>query len=624
MGAFDTYMTDVLVIGAGLAGERLAVEAAMAGHKVMILSLVPPRRSHSTAAQGGCQASLGNACMGYGDNCDTHFLDTVKGSDWGCDQDRARLFVETMPRMIRQMAAWGVPWSRVVPGKKTLPDGAAIEEKTEYEGLINARNFGGTAKWRTCYVADGTGHCMQYVVDSMVCKHGIPVHDRTEAISLIHDGHRCLGAVALNMRDGSLSAYVAKATVIATGGYGRLYGASTNAIINEGSGMSIALDTGVVPLGNMEAVQFHPTGMPPVSILITEGARGDGGYLLDKNLHRFMPDYEPAKKELASRDVVSRRMVQHMRKGFGVSSPYGEHLWLDVRHLGEKHIKTNLREIRNIAMNFRGIDPVHELIPVRPTQHYSMGGVRTNIDGQAYHMDGLFAVGEASCWDMHGFNRLGGNSLAETICVGHLIGRKVAEYCAALSLDIKEATVREAVAAQQDRMRTLRSSSGNTKGENVYQIRKEMEETLLGKVGIFRTGPVLEEAVEKLKELHQRARKITLRSHGLGANPEMFLSLRMPGQTRLALCIAYGALQRQESRGSHFREDFPKRDDANWLKRTLAVWKPGAELPELTYEDPVILDCPPGDRGYGEASCQPLTPEMQAPKDSQPKNGEYD
>ncbi len=588
------------MVGAGLSGERAAIECASRGLDVIILSLVPPRRSHSTAAQGGCQASLGNCAMGEGDNTDIHFADTVKGSDWGCDQEVARLFVETVPKAIRQMALWGVPWSRVVAGKKVLPDGREIEDKKEKEGLITARDFGGTAKWRTCYTADGTGHTMQYAVDSVVIKLGITVHDRTEAISIIHDGETCLGVVARCLRTGELRIYLAKSTIIATGGYGRLYGASTNAIINEGNGMYIALDTGIVPLGNMEAVQFHPTGMVPVWILITEGARGDGGYLLDKNHHRFMPDYEPAKKELASRDVVSRRMIQHIRKGLGVDSPYGPHLWLDIRHLGAKHINTNLREIKNICQNFNGIDPVKDLIPVRPTQHYSMGGVRTNIDGAAYGLKGLFSVGEAACWDLHGFNRLGGNSLAETIVSGWVVGEKVAEYTLGASLDYSYSLVQGFARKQQELIDNL--VSGRLGSENVYAIRREMEQTLMDYVGIFRNGPDLQKAVSKLQELHGRAQKIGLRSGGKWANPELTAALRMPGMIRLALCISYGALTRTESRGSHAREDYPKRDDVNWLKRTLAYWKEGADLPELRYEPVKITELPPGDRGYGESS----------------------
>jgi fumarate reductase flavoprotein subunit len=593
----EAHISDVLVIGAGLAGERVAIEAASRGHTVTILSLVPPRRSHSTAAQGGMQASLGNVAMGYGDNPDIHFEDTVKGSDWGCDQEVARLFVELAPVAVRQMAQWGVPWSRVVPGKRTLPDGVEVEELPEKAGLIAQRQFGGTAKWRTCFASDGTGHVLQYAMDSVVVKLGITVHDRCEAIALIQDGQECYGAVVLSLRTGELRPYLAKATVIATGGYGRMYGVSTNAVINEGTGMAIALDTGVVPLGNMEAVQFHPTGIVPAGILVTEGCRGDGGYLLDKNLHRFMPDYEPVKKEVASRDVVSRWMVHHMRKGFGVESPYGPHLWLDLRHLGEAHICTNLREVYTICANFLGINCVQELIPVRPTQHYSMGGVRTNIHGEAVGLKRLYAAGEAACWDLHGFNRLGGNSLAETIVAGMVVGGKVAEFAQEAPLIFPFSLVEEAVAAQAARIEALRRRASGT--ENVFELRKKMEETLLEHVGIFRTGEGLEQAVATLKELYQRSQDIRLRSSGLGPNPELFAALRLPGMLRLALCIAQGALLRTESRGSHYREDYPQRDDVNWLKRTLATWPPGADMPAIDYEPVKITELPPGDRGYG-------------------------
>ena len=603
MSNYQTHITDMLIVGAGLAGERIAVEAASQGLNVIILSLVPPRRSHSTAAQGGMQASLGNCAMGEGDSTDVHFADTVKGSDWGCEQDVARAFVENAPLAVREMAVWGVPWSRVVAGKRTLPDGRELEEKKEKEGLITARDFGGTAKWRTCYTADGTGHTLQYTMDSMVVQMGITVHDRTEAISLIHDGDKCIGVVARCLRTGDLRVYIAKSTVMCTGGYGRLYSASTNAVINEGNGMFVALNTGVVPLGNMEAVQFHPTGMVPVWILITEGARGDGGYLLDKNLYRFMPDYEPKKKELASRDVVSRRMTQHIRKGLGVDSPYGPHLWLDIRHLGANHINTNLREIANIAKNFAGVDPVKDLIPVRPTQHYSMGGVRTNKDGHAYGLKGLFACGEAACWDLHGFNRLGGNSLAETITAGRIVGKKVTEYTLGATLSYSYEQVDNAVKEQENRIKSL--VNGWNGKEDVYNLRNEMEKSLMDYVGIFRNGPDLQKAVDNLREVYHRSLNIGLKSGGEGPSPELAQALRLPGMIRLALCISYGALTRTESRGSHAREDYPKRDDANWLKRTLAYWPEGADLPELKYEPVTITELPPGDRGYGESSAQP-------------------
>ena len=397
------FTTDVLVIGAGLAGERAAIAAAAEGNEVTILSLVPPRRSHSCAAQGGMQASLGNCNKGAGDSKELHWLDTVKGSDWGADQEAARIFADNAPLAMREMAHFGVPWSRVkggpadyfIKGKKVT-----LEEPHENEGLIMHRDFGGVSRWRTCYTADGTGHTVLYTMDNMVVQLGITVHDRMEAISLIHDGAHCRGAVVRCLRTGQLRAYIAKATLIATGGFGRIYRYSTNAIINEGTGQAIALDTGVVPLGNMEAVQFHPTGIVPTDILVTEGCRGDGAFLLDKDEYRFMPDYEPAKQELASRDVVSRRMTEHIRKGKGIESPDGVHLWLDVRHLGEDHLRTKLREVFDICMYFLGVNPITQLIPVRPTQHYSMGGIRTNKDGHAYSLEGLWSLGEAACWDM--------------------------------------------------------------------------------------------------------------------------------------------------------------------------------------------------------------------------------
>ncbi len=593
-----TVQTDLLVVGAGLAGERVAVTAAAAGFDVIILSLVPPRRSHSCAAQGGMQAALGNCAMGRGDSPDVHFADTVKGSDWGCEQDVARLFVDTAPVAVREMAAWGVPWNRVVAGKRTLPGGLEVEDLPEKEGLITARDFGGTQKWRTTYTSDGTGHSLLYTMDNITVRLGVTVHDRREAISLIHDGGRCYGAVVRSLVDGALEAYLARATVIATGGYGQIYGTSTNAVICEGTGMSLAQDTGVVPLGNMEAVQFHPTGIVPSNILVTEGCRGDGGYLLDRNESRFMPEYEPVKKELASRDVVSRRMTQHIRKGLGVESPFGPHLWLDIRHLGERHISTNLREVKDICENFLGIDPVKELIPVRPTQHYSMGGVRTDIDGASRGLRGLFAAGEAACWDLHGFNRLGGNSLAETIVAGRIVGEKVAAYLDGAEAAFPSALVRDEVRRQHDRVGHLVSREG---GENVYHLRREMEETLMAKVTIFRNGQDLQEAVERLRELLHRSRDLGLRAgrNGTGS-PELTACLRLPGMLRLALSIAYGALQRTESRGSHHREDFPGRDDGRWLVRTLAYWPAGEDLPRLEYEPVTITELPPGDRGYGE------------------------
>ncbi len=594
--------TDSLVIGGGLAGLRVAIAAMQRGYDTIVLSLMPAKRSHSAAAQGGMQASLGASIKGEGDNEDVHFEDTVKGSDWGCDQDVARMFVNTAPKAIRQLCAWGVPWSRVAKGdRQVVINGkkVTITEKNEAHGLITSRDFGGTKKWRTCYTSDGTGHTMLYAMDNKAIELGIQVHERKEAIALIHDDGVCHGAVVRDLITGELSAYVAKATTIATGGYGRLYSVTTNAVISEGIGNAIALETGVASLGNMEAVQFHPTAIVPVGILTTEGCRGDGGLLLDKEGYRFMPDYEPGKKELASRDVVSRRMTEHMRKGKGVSSRYGDHLWLDITLLGRKHIEKNLREVKEICEYFLGIDPVKEYIPVRPTQHYSMGGVRTNHTGESPTLKGLFSAGEAACWDMHGFNRLGGNSVAETVVAGMIVGEYVADYCEKNTLNIDTGLIERFVKREESKIFDLLDRSN---GENSFELKAAMQQIMMDKVGIFRNGDDLAQAVEELKVLNQRARNIALRNKITSANPELVEAIRVPKMIKLAQCVAYGALLRTESRGAHAREDYPERNDKEWLKRTLTYWKDEeSDLPEVEYEDLDIMkmEMPPGSRGYG-------------------------
>jgi fumarate reductase flavoprotein subunit len=596
--------TDVLVIGGGLAGLRVAIGAKRRGHDAIILSLVPPKRSHSAAAQGGMQASLGNVIKGQGDNEDIHFEDTVRGSDWGADQRVVRMFVNTAPKAVRELAAWGVPWSRVARGdRQVIINGqkVTLTERDEAHGLVAQRDFGGTKKWRTCYVSDGTGHAMLFAVSDRAIAESIAVHERMEAISLIHEGSRCYGAVVRNLITGELSAYVAKATTIASGGAGRLYRVTTNAVISEGIGTTIALETGIATLGNMEAVQFHPTAIFPAGILVTEGCRGDGGLLKDVDGHRFMPDYEPEKKELASRDVVSRRMETHIRKGKGAQSRFGEHLWLDITQLGRAHIEKNLREVKEICEAFLGIDPVEQMIAVRPAQHYTMGGVRTDHTGQSPTLKGLFAAGEAACWDMHGFNRLGGNSVAETVVAGMIVGDFVADFCDRSDNDVRIPTgaVREAVAAERGKLDRLVSGGGT---EDASALRVAMQEIMTAKVGIFRTGAELDAARSELQALLERSRHIGLRYKGAGANPELVTAYRVQKMLKLALCIAHGAAQRTESRGAHFREDFPRRDDSRWLKRTLATWKEEADtLPTLAYEalDVKAMELPPGWRGYG-------------------------
>jgi succinate dehydrogenase flavoprotein subunit len=616
--------TDVLIVGGGLAGLRVATGVKERGYDVVVLTLVPPKRSHSSAAQGGMQASLANSHMGEGDNEDVHFSDTIKGSDWGADQMVARMFTHCAPKAIRELAHWGVPWTRVKRGDRTAiinAEKVTITEKDDAHGLITARDFGGTKKWRTCYTSDGTGHSMLYAMDNKAHEDKVEIHERLEAISLIHENGRCYGAVARNLMNGELVAYVSKATTIATGGYGRIYSVSTNAIICQGIGQAIALETGVATLGNMEAIQFHPTAIVPVGILTTEGCRGDGGILLDKDGYRFMPDYEPEKKELASRDVVSRRMTEHMRKGKGVKSRYGDHLWLDITILGREHIEKNLREVKEICENFLGIDPAVDWIPVRPTQHYSMGGIRTKYTGESQTLKGLYSAGEAACWDMHGFNRLGGNSVSETVVAGMLVAEYISDYLEGpeAHLNIHTATVEKFMKKEQAKLDALLAKEN---GEDAYELRRAMEKIMMDDVGIFRNGEDLQKAVDELKELHKRAKNIEVfRSKSRAANPALVNAYRTQKMIKVALTVALGALLRTESRGAHSREDYPERDDANWLKRSITSW-PNEEddMPSMSYEEISIgeMEMPPGFRGYGKdlTSHHPDTPMRQSTVDA--------
>ena len=594
--------TDVLVIGGGLAGLRMAVAAKRRGHDSIVLSLVPPKRSHSKAAQGGMQASLGNVIKGVGDNEDVHFGDTVRGSDWGADQEVVRMFVNTSPKAVRELAAWGVPWSRITPGDRQViinGEKVTITERKEAAGLVAQRDFGGTKKWRTCYVSDCTGHSMLNAVSDRIIAEQVPVIERVEALSLIHDGKRCYGAIVRCLITGELMAYVSKATAIATGGAGRIYRVTTNAVICEGTGYDLALETGVASLGNMEAIQFHPTGIFPAGILVTEGCRGDGGLLRDVDGHRFMPDVEPEKKELASRDVVSRRMEERIAQGKGVKSRFGEHIWLDITLLGEHHIKHKLREVYEICHYFLGVDPTKEWVPVRLAQHYTMGGVRTKPTGESPTLKGLFAAGEAACWDMHGFNRLGGNSVAETVVAGMIVGEFIADFCdkAENGIDIPTSLIYGALAKEEARLKSFMNNGGS---ENAYELRTRMQEIMTTKIGIFRKGADMESAVAELEELYKRSFKVSVKDV-VGPNPELIYAYRTQKMLRVALSVAYGALNRKESRGAHYREDFPVRNDIEWLNRTIATWKEGDTLPTLNYEklDISKMELPPGFRGYG-------------------------
>ncbi len=536
------------------------------------------------------------------------------------------MFAQTAPKAVRELASWGVPWTRVTKGPRTVVINAqktVIEEREEAHGLINARDFGGTKKWRTCYIADATGHCMLYGVANEAIKHQVKIIDRMEAVRVIHDGKKCLGVIARDLTNGQLIAYIARGTMIATGGYGRIYKQTTNAVICEGTGAAIALETGLCRLSNMEAVQFHPTPIVPSGILLTEGCRGDGGILRDVDGYRFMPDYEPEKKELASRDVVSRRMMEHIRKGKGVKSPYGDHLWLDISILGRAHVEKNLRDVQDICKTFNGIDPADEgpkgWAPVLPMQHYSMGGIRTKPTGESQWLDGLFACGEAACWDMHGFNRLGGNSCAETVVAGMIIGDYFADYCKNNGEVIDTNIVKDFLTKEYQYLKSLVDKEGKY---SVFEIKNRMKEIMWDKVAIFRTGEGLKEAVDELEKLYKESQNVKVHCKELDcANPELEEAYRVPRMLKVALCVAYGALLRTESRGAHYREDYPKRDDLNWMKRTLTYWVEGESLPRVEYDelDIMKMEMPPAFRGYGAKGNiieNPLSEKRQAEVDA--------
>jgi fumarate reductase flavoprotein subunit len=460
---------------------------------------------------------------------------------------------------------------------------------------------------------------MLNAVSDRIIAEKVPVVERIEALSLIHDGKRCYGAVCRDLCTGELLAYVSKATAIATGGAGKIFRVTTNAQICEGTGHALALETGVATCGNMEAVQFHPTGIFPAGILVTEGCRGDGGLLRDVDGYRFMPDVEPEKKELASRDVVSRRMEERIAQGKGVKGRFGEHIWLDITLLGEHHIKHNLREVYEICHYFLGVDPTKEWIPVRPAQHYTMGGVRTNHTGESRQLKGLFAAGEAACWDMHGFNRLGGNSVAETVVAGMIVGEFIADFCdkAENGIDIPTSIVYDAVAKVQSELDGFLTNSGT---EDMTVIRTRMQDIMTSKIGIFRRGADMESAVAELEDLYKKTFKVSCKDQA-GANAELTYAYRTRKMLKVALSIACGAAARTESRGAHFREDCPVRDDSKWLNRTLATWKNDNDtLPTLTYEDLDIskMELPPGWRGYGAKNYidNPATAARQAEVDA--------
>ncbi len=552
---------DIVVIGAGLAGMRAAIEAARAGLNVALVSKVHPVRSHSVAAQGGI-----NAALKEDDSWEAHAFDTVKGSDYLADQDAVEILCKEAPENILELERMGAVFSR------------------DERGRIAQRPFGALSYPRTCYAADRTGHTLVHVLYEQILRAGIWIYEEWMVVSLVVEDGICRGVICLNLATGRLHRLHSKAVILATGGYGRVFKHTTNALINTGDGMALALQAGA-RLMDMEFVQFHPTTLRRTGILITEGARGEGGYLLNREGERFMKRYAPEMMELASRDVVSRAEQTEIDEGRGVDGC----VLLDIRHLGEKKINERLSQIRQLAIDFEGIDPVHDPIPVRPGAHYSMGGIEVDVWGET-GIEGLYAAGECACVSVHGANRLGGNSLLETIVFGRRAGRRAAEYASSTELKpfpdvfLKEAAHEIALILNRD------------DGERASTIRHELSSTMNGCVGVFREEKGLKEALDRVRELRERYRKVCIDDKGDVFNTDLQNALELKNILLLAEAICLGALERRESRGAHYRKDYPKRDDENWLKHSLFCLKDG-EI-RIDYKDVTITRFPPKERRY--------------------------
>lgn len=562
---------DVLIIGGGLAGLRAAVAAHATGANVAVLSKVYPIRSHSGAAQGGVNAALGNHPEGHDDTWERHAFDTIKGADYLADQPRAEILAREAPERVLEMEHWGTYFSR-------FPD-----------GRIAQRPFGGAGFPRTCYAADRTGHQMLHTLYQQCLKRHILLYDEWLLTRLAVQEGRVLGAVALHIPSGDLCAFAAEAVVVAGGGHGRIYAKSTNSYINVGSATAAVFRAGV-PLEDMEFVQFHPTTLHGTNILITEGVRGEGGTLLNTQGERFMERYAPDAMELAPRDIVARAIQTELGEGRGFEDGYVQ---LDVRHLGEDIIMRRLPGIRQIAIDFAGVDPIETPIPVQPGQHYSMGGLACDENGETA-VEGLFVVGECSCISVHGANRLGGNSLLETLVFGRRAGKRAGEVVLRGAGGGCQAALGDALEEQQAAIEALRRREA---GERQHLIRRQMQATMSRHVGVFRTEAGLREAVDELAELRTRYRTAVLDHRRGPFNYDLVDTLELEGMLELAEVTALAALRRSESRGAHWRTDCPGRDDERWLRHSLASYTPG-EAPVLTYQDVMITDYPPQERAY--------------------------
>jgi len=559
---------DVVVVGAGLAGMRAAIAAHEAGVDVALVTKVHPVRSHSGAAQGGINAALGNATD---DSTDNHTFDTVKGSDYLGDQDAIEILCGDAPGEIIQLEHWGAVFSR-----------------HETTGKIAQRPFGGAGFPRTCYAADLTGLVILHTLYTVCVKYDIPTYEEYFVTELIPDDHGgCCGVVAYDMVHGTIETIGAKAVVLATGGAGRVYRPSTNAHSSTGDGMGLALRAGV-PLKDMEFMQFHPTTLSPSGVLVTEGARGEGGILLNKDGERFMSKYAPNKLELASRDVVSRSEATEIMEGRGIDGC----VMLDLRHLGKEKIMERLPQIRELAMAFAGVDPIEAPIPIRPGAHYHMGGVHVDSWGAAPHMPGLYAAGECACVSVHGANRLGGNSLLEAVVFGARTGAAAAGYAQEFNGRGIQATPEHALRYEAK----LRELLDRENGPKQHEIREKLADVMQEKVGVFRKGEELQEAKVVVDELRERFKSVVVDDKGRTFNQSLIHTIETGYLLDLADCMVTGAVNRTESRGAHSRTDFPERDDENWLKHTLSYMQD--DEVRLEYSEVTFTKYEPQVRSY--------------------------
>ena len=556
---------EVLVVGAGCAGMRAAIEAFDAGADVAVISKIHPVRSHSGAAEGGINAALGNASE---DDPEKHAFDTVKGSDYLGDQDAIEVLCDEAPDDVYQLENWGAVFSR-----------------TE-DGRIAQRPFGAAGEPRTAYAADITGHVLVHVLYEQVMKRYIFTYEEFFAWQLVIDDDRCQGVICWDILNGGLKTIGAKTVILATGGAGRLYTGTTNAYACTGDGIAMALRVGVA-LEDMEMMQFHPTTLAPSGVLITEGCRGEGAYLLNAEGDRFLERYAPNAMELASRDVISRAEQTEIDEGRGVNG----NVLLDLRHLGAEKINERLHGTRELSMVFAGVDPIHEPIPVRPGSHYHMGGVDTDVDGLT-SITGLYAAGECACVSVHGANRLGGNALMETITFGKRAGRAAAEWA------LSHTTIAVPPSIEAGAERALAALMSRSDGERPWAIRDELATTMHENFGVFRREDQMQEQGRIIERLKERYERVVVEDKGDIFNNDLTQALELGFLLDLADCMVVAGLARKESRGAHARPyDYPERDDVNFLKHTLTTIGSRGEV-QLDWKAVTMTKWQPQERTY--------------------------